>query len=166
VRVLDVQRYLLSVGLLALPIFLWNAAFTRFLPSTFAMAEFWRDIPTPLAYLENSFRLIVSALPFLMPLELTSPLQRKGLLFYSVGIALYFGSWVALMNAPHSPWATSAIGFLAPAYTPVMWLVGFALLGQRLYWGRFYRWWMFLIPAVGFIATHVGHTAIVYARTH
>jgi hypothetical protein len=44
--------------------------------------------------------------------------------------------------------------------------LGLALLGQRLYWGRFYRWWMFLVPAVGFVAAHVSHAALVYARTY
>jgi hypothetical protein len=69
-RVLDLRRYGVSCGLLVLPIFLWNVAFTRFLPPAFATSELWRDIPTSLAYLENGFRLIVSVLPFFMPLEL------------------------------------------------------------------------------------------------
>jgi hypothetical protein len=165
-RNLSLRRYALSCGLLLLPIFIWNAMFTRFLPSALAMAEFWRDIPPPLGYLENSLRLLVSVLPFLMPLELASVLQRRGLVVYVVGTALYFSAWAALMIAPRSPWATGPAGFLAPAYTPVMWLLGVALLGQRLYWGRFYRWWMFLFPAAGFVAAHVGHTALVYARTY
>lgn len=114
---------------------------------------------------ENSLRLVVSVLPFLMPLELTSRLQRKGLIVYAVGAAFYFISWIALMRAPSSRWATTPFGFFAPACTPLIWLMGLALLGQRLYWGRFYRWWMFLIPAVGFIIAHVSHTALVYART-
>ena len=162
---LAVRRYALSCGLLLLPIFLWNAVFVRFLPSAVGGPEFWRDIPAPLAALENYLRLVVSVLPFLMPLELTSGLQRTGLVVYAVGTALYFGSWTALMIAPASSWAISPVGFFAPACTPLIWLVGLALLGQRVYWGRFYRWWMFLIPAAGFIAAHVGHTSLVYART-
>ena len=165
-RVPDLRRYGVSCGLLVLPIFLWNVAFSRFLPPAFAMSEFWRDIPTPLAYLENAFRLIVSVLPFFMPLELRSVRQRRGLVSYSIGVALYCLAWAAVMIAPHSRWAASPAGFLAPAYTPLIWLVGLALLGQRLYWGSFYRWWMFLFPAGGFVSAHVGHAALVYARTY
>jgi hypothetical protein len=85
---------------------------------------------------------------------------------YGVGTGLYLCAWLALLIAPHSTWAVSPAGFLAPAYTPLIWLVGLALLGQRLFWGRFYRWWMFLIPACGFVAVHVSHAALVYARTY
>ena len=163
-RLLPLRRYVLSCGLLLLPIFVWNLAFTRFLPSPWGTSEFWRDIPGPLAYQENVFRLIVSLVPFLMPLEMTSAIQRRGLVVTGVGVVLYFCAWAAIMLAPHSPWASSSLGFLAPAYTPLIWLVGLALLGQRLFWGRFYRWWMFLVPAGAFITAHVRHTALVYAR--
>jgi hypothetical protein len=61
-------------------------------------------------------------------------------------------------------WAGSALGFLAPAYTPVLWFTGLALLGRRLFWGGFYRWWMYLVLSLAFLAAHVTHTFIVYAR--
>jgi hypothetical protein len=159
-------RYARSCGLLLLPILVWNAVLVRFLPPLIGGPDFWRDIPAPLAAVENTLRLVVSVLPFLMPLELTSGMQRKGLGLYALGVALYFSGWVALMMAPSSQWARSLPGFFALSCTPLIWLVGLALLGQRLYWGRFYRWWMFLIPVAGFITAHVGHTALVYARAH
>jgi hypothetical protein len=159
------RSYLVNCGLLLLPIFIWNAALTRFLPPAFTRAEFWRDIPAALSHSENAFRLIVSVLPFFMPLELKSAPQRSGLVVFGVGMLLYFGAWAALIVAPRSSWAGSGIGFLAPALTPLLWLLGLALIGRRLYFGRFYRWWMFLLPTAGFIALHVAHTAIVYGRT-
>ena len=146
------RHYALSCGLLLLPIFAWNAALARSLPPAFSMTEFWRDISAPLALAENSLRAVVSVVPFFMPLELVSTRQRTGLVVYCVGAVLYFCSWVIIIIAPNSPWAASPAGFLAPAYTPLIWLAGVALLGRRLYWGRSYRWWMFLIPAAGFIA--------------
>lgn len=162
---LGLRSYLVNCGLLLLPIFLWNAALTRFLPPPFTRAEFWRDIPAALSYSENAFRLMVLVLPFFMPLELKSATQRSGLVVFGVGALLYFGVWAALILAPRSSWTRSGIGFLAPALTPLLWLLGLALIGQRLYVGRFYRWWMFLLPTAGFIALHVAHAAIVYGRT-
>jgi hypothetical protein len=153
-----------SCGLLLLPIFIWNAVFTRYLPAAWSGAEFWRDIPALLVHTENAFRLIVSALPFIMPLELTSPIQRRGLVVTCIGTSLYFVSWLPLMFAPDSRWATSAPCSLAPACTPLAWLLGIALLGQRLYWGDFYRWWMYLIPTGIFMAAHVSHAVLVYLR--
>jgi len=158
------KHYLISCGLLLLPIFAWNAVFASYLPGALSAAEFWRDIPAPLAQAENGFRSIVLALPFLMPLELTSVIQRRGLIVYGVGTGLYGASWLPILLAPDYEWANSPVGFLAPAYTPLVWLVGVALLGQRLYWGRFYRWWMYLIPVGIFMAAHVCHASLVYTR--
>jgi hypothetical protein len=58
------------------------------------------------------------------------------------------------------------LGFAAPAYTPLLWLLGIALLGRQLFWGKFYRWWMYLALALSFLVTHTSHTALVYARSH
>lgn len=163
---IDLRRYVLSCGLLLLPVLLWNLVFVEALPPALSMAEFWRDIPPGLGYVENAARTVVSALPFFMPLECTSPVQRRGLRLYASGVALYFAAWVPLMVAPSSPWAIHPIGFFAPAYTPLVWLVGLAMVGQRLYWGRWYRWWMFLIASLVFLAAHLKHTALVYGRSH
>lgn len=158
------RRYFLSCGLLLLPIFAWNAALTPFLPGAWSASEFWRDIPPALALAENASRIMVATLPFLMPLERGSAFQRQGLAVWAIGVALYLLSWLAILAAPNSRWATSALGFMAPAYTPLVWLAGLAILGQRLFWGRWYRWWIYLIPALVFIAAHVGHAAIVFVR--
>ena len=69
------------------------------------------------------------------------------------------------MMSPRSAWSTSAFGFAAPAYTPALFLIGMALLGSRLFWRQPYRWWFYLIASVGFLAAHIAHTLLVYART-
>jgi hypothetical protein len=159
------RPYLWSCGVLLLPIFVWNAALTRFLPGPWSSSEFSRDIPAALVLTENLFRWIVLSLPFLMPLDPTLPIQRRGLVVFGFGAALYCASWLVILAAPDSRWSSSVLGFLAPAYTPLIWLVGLAMLGQRLYWEQVYRWWMYLAPVGVFIAAHVGHAALVYARS-
>ena len=113
---------------------------------------------------ENSLRVAVFVIPFLMPLELAVPGAARALVVYAVGTLVYFASWLALILFPVSRWSTSALGFAAPAYTPLLWLLGIALLGRQLYWGTFYRWWMYLVLALVFVATHVSHTVMVHAR--
>lgn len=160
-----VQRYAMSCGLLLVPAILWNIALADQLPPAFSRAEFWRDIPAPLALAENILRVAVSALPFFMPLSLAAPTSNRALLIYTTGTLVYFASWLALILFPTSSWSTSALGFIAPAYTPFLWLLGIALLGRQLFWGAYYRWWMYLVFALAFLAAHISHTAMVYARS-
>jgi hypothetical protein len=56
------------------------------------------------------------------------------------------------------------LGFAAPAYTPLLWLLGIALLGDRLFWETFFRWWMYLALCIAFLAAHITHTLLVYFR--
>ena len=128
--------------------------------------EFWRDIPPLVAYGENSLRLAVVLPPFLMPLEVATVAQRRGLLLFVVGTVLYFLAWVALMIFPQSRWSTSQLGFLAPAYTPLVWLAGVGLIGRRLYWPSPYRWWVYIGLACGFVVLHVTHASILYSRNY
>jgi len=159
-------RYLLSCGLLTVPILAWNVVFMRFLPPAFGAMEFWREIPPLVAYGENGLRFAIMALPFLMPLEFATTRERRGLAVFVTGTLLYFAAWVPLMIAPESGWSTSRLGFLAPAYTPLVWLTGIGLVGRRLYWGLPYRWWAYVGLACGFVAFHVAHASIVHARNY
>ena len=101
-----------------------------------------------------------------MPLRISSTLQRKGLVIFIVGTLVYFVSWLALIAAPNSQWACSPIGFLAPAYTPMIWLTGLAVIGRRVFFITFYRWWMYLALSAIFIAVHVSHAVVVYVHNY
>lgn len=158
------RRYLFNCGWLLLPAVLWNLAFANRLPAAFQPQEFWRDIPSALAAVENSLRVVVFGLPFFMRLRWREPAQRRALLLFAVGTLIYFCSWLALMAAPQSAWATSALGFTAPAWTPALWLGALALLGRDLFWRRFYRRWMYALVSAAFLVAHISHTAIVFAR--
>jgi hypothetical protein len=100
-----------------------------------------------------------------MPLEVSARAEQWALLVFALGTLVYFASWLALIAAPSSAWSLSAFGFVAPAYTPTLWLLPLAFLGQRLYWGNLYQWWFYLLPATIFLAAHISHTALIYART-
>ena len=159
-------RYVVSCGVLTVPIVVWNLALTRFLPPALASDEFSRDIPLLVMYGENTLRIAVMVLPFLMPLEVATAGQRRGMLLFVVGTIVYFLSWLPLMIMPESHWSTSWLGFVAPAYTPLVWLVGLGLIGRRFYLPSAFRWWMYVGLACGFVAFHVTHTSIVYERNY
>lgn len=158
-------QYLVSCGLLIVPILVWNAVFTRYLPPALA-SDFNRGIPGPLLAAENVLRTAVMILPFLMPLDVKSAARRGGFWVFVAGVLLYLLAWVPLMIAPESAWSTSRAGFLAPAYTPVVWLVGLGLTGGQLYGSVPFKSWMYLLLAGAFVSVHVAHAFLVYARTY
>lgn len=134
------------------------------LPRTFRQEVFWDGIPWALMAAENTFRVMVFALPFLMPIRLDGKASRRGSLLFLIGLLVYVASWLLLIFSPDSVWSRSAAGFLAPAYTPALWLGGLAQIGQRLYWGNWYRPWMYLVLCLLFEIAHVSHAALVYSR--
>lgn len=157
-------RYAKNVGWLLVPVLLWNAVLSSRLPNSFSPEVFWFNIPALLSTTENALRMAVFALPFFAPFQLVTKSQKVGIAVFCIGLTLYFLSWLPLIVAPDSHWSRSTFGFLAPAYTPLVWLLGMALLMQRLHWQSPYRWWFYLILSIGFATAHIAHAAIVFTR--
>jgi hypothetical protein len=104
-------------------------------------------------------------LPAIVPFGLDTRAQRAGLAAFVGGFAAYAGSWFAMISAPRSAWATSALGFTAPAWTSALWLLGLVLLAERSHARRIrHPRALFASCAVGFMVLHVTHAAIVYGR--
>ena len=163
---LPIRRYTITCGLLLVPILAGNAMFLRYLPPAISDAELWDAIPQPLALAENALRVVVFALPFFLPLQLSSKRQRAGLGLYIFGVLVYSASWLALIALPQSSWAASPAGFLAPAYTPTLWLMGLSLIGREFSWGGSYRPWVYPLFSALFLAAHVCHASIVYVHNY
>lgn len=161
----SVRPYLLTCGLLTIPILAWNLAFTSYLPPPLTPSEFWRDIPRGIVFGENVFRSLVSVLPFFMPLREDPRRRRQGMAWFGIGVGLYFTSWLLLMLLPRSRWSTSAAGLLAPAYTPIVWLGALGMLGPRLVFAVYWRPWLYWLLALAFLSFHLAHGALVVGRS-
>ena len=160
------KQYLLSCFILTLPIMLWNVVLTNKLPKDFQPEIFWKNIPAYLTYGENISRTIVFLLTLLMPLSISTKTQKTGLFLYVCGTLLYFASWLALIYFPDTRWSKSIFGFIAPAYTPLMWLMGIGLIGNSFYFNLPYRRWFFILTSFLFLIFHNYHAITVYFRTH
>jgi len=156
--------YLLNCFLLLIPILIWNVALASKLPESYQNNIFKRDIPSVVTIGENFFRLLVMILPLLMPLSLASRSKKTGLYVFIIGTLIYFLSWAILIAFPQSAWSTSVAGFLAPAYTPFIWLVGIGLIGERLYFESPYRSWVYIALSIVFLSFHVAHATLAYLR--
>lgn len=161
-----IQKYFCNCFLLILPVLAWNIALTNRLPKTFQPEIFWSDIPPFLAYGENTARIVVFILTLFMPLKIVTPMQRKGLLFYISGLLVYFISWLLLIFLPNSAWSAGIPGFSAPAYTPLLWLIGIGIIGNSFYFNLPYKRWMFITVSIIFLLFHNLHTYFIYYRTH
>jgi hypothetical protein len=160
----DWKRYVLMNGIwLTFPALIWHVIFASRLPAQFLPEIFWKDIPVVVHYGENILRTFAFAIPaFFM---LASPRAgRQGWSWYIAGTLVYFVTWLPLLFAPGSAWSTSMLGFMAPAYTPLIWLVGIGLLGTEFYFPLRYRPVYYIAPAVLFTIFHCTHAAIVYLR--
>jgi len=139
------KKYSLNCFLLTLPILLWNIVLTNKLPEGFQPETFWKDIPVLLRYGENISRIAVFILTMLMPLSISTNTQKWGFFLYLVGTIVYFISWLVLIYFPNEGWGNNVLGFMAPAYTPLLWLIGIGLIGNSFYFNLPYRRWFFIV---------------------
>lgn len=148
-----IKIYFLNCFLLILPLLAWNLALTDQLPSPFKPEVFGQNIPWFITLGENTFRTLIFLLTALMPLSIKSTQQKRGGILYLTGTLLYFLSWLALIYFPDSAWSNSRLGFLAPAYTPLLWLTGIGFISNYLSSDGF----LWLAPCFSFFSMRVTH---------
>ena len=136
---------------LLLPVFAWNAVFASRLPQEGFKSD--AGVPRPILWTENLLRVAVFIWPLLLPLSWHDPQSRAGLALYALGVLIYFASWLPLMYRPEAAWSKSAAALLAPAYTPLIWLAGIALVGGS---------WPYALVSLLFVSVHVYHNILAH----
>ncbi len=160
------MKRIISNGIwLTIPILLWNAIFMNRLPPQYLPEIFNKDIPPIVEYGEALLRVLVFGIPLFFSIGFSSKTQKRGLLWYLAGVAIYFLSWGPLLFFPESLWSVSFLGFLAPAYTPLFWLIGIALLGEKFYFPVRYKPAYYIAPSILFLIFHIAHVANIYLRS-
>ena len=156
------RNYLENGFWLIVPVLVLNVFFAGALPPPFQMSAFWTDIPASIGVPENVLRVAVFFFPLLFHLSLSTRANQAGLAVYLVGLAVYGLAWFMMIVFPTSAWSESGVVLLAPAYTPLVWLTGIALMTDRLLVSQFvYRPWMYVALSAAFLVFHISHTAIV-----
>lgn len=158
------RKYLLNCFWLMIPVLIWDVFFSDHLPRAFQPDVFQYSIPLFILVGEHGLRILIFLLTLLMPLPHNG--QRSAVVLYVAGVLIYFASWLPLIVYPESRWSQSFVGFMAPAYTPVCWLTGIAMIGYKFYVGWPYKKWMFIMLSVIFLVFHNVHTWLVYSRLY
>ncbi|WP_344119927.1 hypothetical protein [Kocuria aegyptia] len=147
---------------LLVPVLVLNLVLVGRLPPPLTPGSAGPDIPSWLAVSETLLRVVVFGAPLLMPLRLRAPGTRTALTVYGFGFAAYVAAWAVVIWAPTSSWSTSAVGFTALAWTPLLFLIGIGK-GSTLRSVPGYRPWMYLAAAVLFTAVHTAAMVITWA---
>lgn len=156
--------YLINCSLLLIPIFLWNIFLFDLLPVGYSGEVFDHDIPNIIRYGENGLRVIIFGLPLIMILSLRNRIEKNGLILYLFGILVYFASWLALIIYPESNWSHSFLGFMSPAFTPLLWLMGIGIIGNRSFIKIRQLSLIYILFAILFVCLHSAHAYIVFQR--
>ena len=161
---MSIKKYFFNCFLLLVPILLWNVLLIDNLPKGYSSNIFWKDIPNLVGYSENILRVVVFALPSVMILSIRTRGQKTGLWFFLLGSAVYFLSWMAVISYPESEWSQSTMGFMAPAYTPIIWLIGIGLIGNHSFLRIPNMTTLYIGISLLFVAVHTLHAHIVFLR--
>jgi hypothetical protein len=147
---MKIELSLFNCFWLIVPLLVWNIVLGPHVTQEAITSD--AHSPKWLLMAENVVRVLVFALPVLMPLpgraNWQSALPRVGLVIYILGTLVYCASWLPLLLAPTSAWSNSPAGLLAPRLTPYLSFLGIALLGES---------WAYGIIAAGFILLHTWH---------
>lgn len=159
-----IRYLLLNCFTLLIPILLLNVLYADKLPAAYQMDFFWEDIPWYIAIIENISRIVVFVLPLILRLEFKSQQQKVGFAIYIIGVLLYFLSWMMQILYPDSDWSTSVFGFMAPAYSTILWLLGIGLIGVKSWLKIPYHYLVYIFVAFIFVVFHSIHSYIVFDR--
>lgn len=155
-------KFLKNCFILLIPILIWNLLLTGYLPKSYSQEIFWNGIPRYIGIAENILRMVVMVMPAIMIFSLKTTRQKVGLGFYLGGTFFYFLSWLLLIIYPNSLWSNSALGFMAPAYTPVVWLTGIGLIGNNSFLNIKKLSPIYITIALLFVFFHTLHVYLVY----
>jgi hypothetical protein len=131
---------------LIIPLLAWNLVLGPRITQPAILSD--AHSPKWLLIAENITRILVFALPLIIPLQMKDVWGKTGLAVYILGTLIYFVSWLPLLLAPASAWSTSPAGLLAPRLTPFLSFLGLALIGQA---------WPYGLVAMIFIFFHTWH---------
>jgi hypothetical protein len=135
--------------LLLIPILVWNFGFNSKLIKVGYLTD--AEGKKTIGIIENILRALIFLYPLFMRFEVKASDFIRNIIIYSVGSIIYFLTWIMIIYFKNNKWSVSRIGLLAPAYTPLIWLIAIGLLGESI---------IYICMSTVFIAVHTYHTYI------
>lgn len=158
------SKILYNGGILIIPVLLISLGLWKYLPTAYSQENFSRNIPNTLELFENLFRILMFVIPVFLLYGGGNRTQIWGWFLYVIGIVLYASSYIAQIFLSYSSWSTSFIGFSAPAWTPIFWLYGIALVCNKSWFFTWWRSYVYIMVATIFVILHTYHAFLVYSQ--
>lgn len=132
------------------------------LPLGYVSKEIWDKIPPWVNMSEHILRTCIFLMPLILKLSLEKASQKMGLWIYLVGLLIYLSSWLWQIYFPNSSWSSSMLGFMAPAYTILLPLLGIGLIGQASFMHIPRLGMIYIILSLAFVLVHTYHAFLAY----
>lgn len=156
------MRLLKNGFILIVPIFLWNVLLYKFLPERYYQEANGNTFIQMLEIIEHFLRAVIFVTPLLMIIEVKNDAQRKGVMIYLIGIIVYFLSWLMQITFPLSNWSQSCLGYLAPSYTPIIWLIGIGMIGSENIFEVSWLRSIYILLSICFTVVHTFYTYLIF----
>lgn len=150
--------------ILIIPVLLVTFGLWKYLPAPYSQENFSRSAPHTLELFEDILRILIFVIPVFLLYEIRKETQNWGWYLYAIGLALYACSYLAQILFSSSAWSTSLIGFTAPAWTPIFWLYGIALVCNNSWLFTWWRGYIYIIVATIFVILHTYHAFLAYSQ--
>lgn len=160
---LKLKKYLTNCFLLLIPVLVWNVIFRRYSPEFFHPKTYWEGVHPVIKILESILLFFVLVTPLFMPLKIKRKVQKTGLFLYFTGLAGYLLAWRPLVLYPDGSWSNDLAGFIAPALSFMLILIGIALIGDRLFFKFPYKKSIYIVISCLYILFHISHIFISHS---
>ena len=156
--------FLYNGAILIIPVLLITFGLWKYLPAPYSQENFSRSAPHSLELFEDILRILIFVIPVFLLYEIRKEAQNWGWYLYAIGLALYTCSYLAQILFSSSDWSTSLIGFTAPAWTPIFWLYGIAIVCNNSWLFTWWRGYFYIIVATLFVILHTYHAFLAYSK--
>ena len=160
---LKLKKYLTNCFLLLVPVLAWNLIFRPYSPELFHPDIYWKNVSPAIKWIESTLLFLIVIIPVFMPLKIRRKRQKAGLVLYLTGLTVYILAWRPLVLFPDGNWSNHPAGFVTPALSLLLILVGIGMIGDRLFFQLPYKRNVYLVISTLYILLHISHIFISHS---
>lgn len=157
-----IKYYLINCFILLIPVIIWNILFRSYLPEPYLMEPSGKLFPSILKWIEVILTILILAVPFFLRLKVKNKLQQLGLIIYFIGVIVYIFAWRPIILYPNGDWSNSLVGYISLSITPVIFLTGIGMIGEKLVFNITYHRSIYILLSIILVFLKTSYAILVY----